>query len=115
MAKTILKKPSAEEYKDIVSTIGFTRRRIEQRFLESTGLSMGAFVRKNRFQNAINILNSRLSWSLTRIGLEAGYYDQSHFIREFKGYSGLTPKRFLLEQEETKGDVATLMTCANYP
>lgn len=32
--------------------------------------------------------------TLTNIGLEAGYYDQSHFIREFKSYTNMTPKQY---------------------
>jgi len=32
--------------------------------------------------------------TLTDIGLEAGYYDQSHFIREFKSYTNMTPKQY---------------------
>ena len=32
---------------------------------------------------------------LTHIAQEFGYFDQSHFIREFKAFSGVTPKTFL--------------------
>lgn len=109
IAKAILKNPSVNEYKEIISTIGFSRRRIEQRFLESTGLPMGGFVRKIRFQNAVNILRDKPSTSLTQIGLEAGYYDQSHFVREFKKFSSVTPKEFIIQHSDTSSNVSELM------
>jgi AraC-like DNA-binding protein len=109
IAKAILKNPSVNQYKEIVSTVGFTRRRIEQRFIESTGLSMGCFVRKIRFQKAVNILRDNTTLSLTQIGLNAGYYDQSHFIREFKDFSSVTPKEFSKLNSQTNSNVSELM------
>lgn len=109
IAKAILKNPSVNQYKEIVSKVGFTRRRIEQRFIESTGLPMGCFVRKIRFQKAVNILRCNTTVSLTKIGLDAGYYDQSHFIREFKDFSGVTPKEFLKQNSDLNSNVSELM------
>ena len=95
--------------KNIISSIGVTRRRIEQRFLETTGLPMGFFVRKVRFQKAVNLLRFKNELSLTKIGLMAGYYDQSHFIREFKEFSGVTPKEFIQNSTDMKSFVSELM------
>jgi len=36
---------------------------------------------------------SAIRWA--DLALECGYYDQSHFINEFKSFSGLTPLEFL--------------------
>ncbi|HMR91851.1 MAG TPA: helix-turn-helix domain-containing protein [Chitinophagaceae bacterium] len=108
IAKTILCNPTADGFKNIVSSIGFTRRRVEQRFLETTGLPMGFFVRKIRFQKAVALLRHGQQLSLTQIGLEAGYYDQAHFIREFRAFAGLTPSAFLKESSEMKNFVSDL-------
>jgi len=35
--------------------------------------------------------------SLSQIALEAGYYDQAHFSREFKEFAGASPARFFGE------------------
>jgi len=70
------------------------RRRLEQRFVAATGLSMGLFVRKTRFQKAITLLAGSNDISLTNIGLQAGYYDQPHFIHEFKAFAGIAPREF---------------------
>ncbi|MCW5911537.1 MAG: AraC family transcriptional regulator [Cyclobacteriaceae bacterium] len=108
IAKTIVRNPTAESFKSIVSSIGFTRRRIEQRFLETTGLPMGFFVRKVRFQKAVNLLRFERQLSLTQIGLATGYYDQAHFTREFKEFSGLAPSEFLKQHSEMKNFVSEL-------
>lgn len=100
IAKVIVNNPTASEYKHIVSTIGFTRRRVEQRFLESTGVSMGNFVRKVRFEKALRFLGYGNQKSLTHIGLDSGYYDQSHFVRDFKDFSSITPMVFLKQAKK---------------
>lgn len=113
IAQSILRQPSLLRLKEVVSSIGLTRRRIEQRFLESTGLSMGAFVRKVRFQKAVTLVRQRRDSSLTRIGLEAGYYDQSHFIREFKEFSGITPSDFVNQPSKMRNFVSELLVVSS--
>lgn len=78
----------------LLSSINLSRRRIEQRFISSTGVSMGLFLRKVRFDNAIECLCLDNTQNLTHIGLKLGYYDQAHFSREFKGFAGITPKAY---------------------
>jgi AraC-like DNA-binding protein len=109
ISKAILNDPSARANKDIISTAGLTRRRVEQRFLASTGLSIGLFTRKVRFQKAVDVLRMRPHLSLTQVGLEVGYYDQSHFIHEFRSFSGLSPKLFVMQDSEVKKNVSGLM------
>ncbi|UTW66382.1 helix-turn-helix transcriptional regulator [bacterium SCSIO 12643] len=77
------------------SKIGLSRRRIEQKFVTHTGVSMGKYLGLSRFEKALIALERSDQSDLTTIGLDLGYYDQSHFIRKFKGYSGVTPKQFM--------------------
>jgi len=109
IAKTIICNPSTPNFKNILCSLGISRRRIEQRFVYSIGLSMGSFVRKIRFQNVVSLIQTDPMKSLSYIGLEAGYYDQAHFIREFKEFSGLTPKEFKKETSSLKEFVSNLM------
>ncbi|MCZ2133128.1 MAG: AraC family transcriptional regulator [Bacteroidetes bacterium] len=65
-------------------------RRISAEWL---GMNTENFLIYNKYLASLHLLhNSKLS--LTQIGLEAGYYDQSHFIREFKSFTDLTPKEY---------------------
>ncbi len=65
-------------------------RRFSQVWL---GMNIEEFIHYNKYIRTLyQIHNSKKT--LTTIGMEAGYYDQSHFIREFKTYTDLTPKQY---------------------
>lgn len=90
-------KPSLSDHKGLVSSLGLSRRRIEQRFKESVGLTMGFYSRKLKFQKSIALIKQG-HLSIAQVGLEAGYYDQSHFISEFKEFSNTTPLEYRQNQ-----------------
>ena len=62
-------------------------------FKKNTGLSPQKFLIQNRVRKAQRLLLSS-HLSLTQIAQETGFYDQSHFIRHFKGIIRLTPKEY---------------------
>ena len=110
IARHIINTPTRQALNLNISALGLSRRRIEQRFIKSTGLSMGAFTRKVRFQKAVHLLKEKhTDINLTSIGLQAGYYDQAHFIGDFKAFSGLSPKSFRGETTELKDFLKTLV------
>lgn len=78
----------------LFSTIGLSRRRIEQRFLETVGVSMSMYLRKSRFDAAVDCLAQGNTKTLTQVGLDLGYYDQAHFSREFKAFAAMSPKQY---------------------
>lgn len=73
---------------------GLSRRRLEQRFGNVAGISMGAFLRKIRVHRALRQISLFPHRNMTAIGLDSGFYDQSHFIRDFKALTGLTPGHY---------------------
>lgn len=70
-----------------------SERQFERQFKQYAGLSPKLFSRIIRFQSAASFYN-REAMSLGSIALECGYYDQSHFINDFKAFSGLHPKQY---------------------
>ena len=78
----------------IAEDTGYTTRYINKCFHEETGLSPKQFAKIVRFQTAVSALNDPLERSLTDIAAELGYFDQSHFVHDFKKYTGLTPKKY---------------------
>lgn len=95
ISNAIMAEPGSDHnYKNILLDIGYSRRRIEQKFLAATGTHMGAFLRYARFEKAIQTIEKNEDLSLTQIGLKAGFYDQAHFSREFKKLSSITPKKY---------------------
>ncbi|WED43847.1 helix-turn-helix domain-containing protein [Legionella cardiaca] len=70
---------------------GYTIRTIERRFKELVGLTPKKFLLLKRFQSAVKFLNEGLSWK--DIVEKCNYYDQAHFINDFKEFSNMTPSQ----------------------
>ncbi|WP_165305099.1 helix-turn-helix domain-containing protein [Pedobacter sp. SYP-B3415] len=81
----------------IASRHGITMRYLQRLLHQHTGLSPKVLDKINRFQQSLKMLNNP-SHSLTAIAYSCGYFDQSHFIRDFKGFTGLTPTAYLQNQ-----------------
>lgn len=71
---------------------------LERRFSMVLGITPSELLKIKRFNDAVLAMYSCRHHSLTAIAYECGYYDQSHFIREFKQLSHFTPREFLKEQ-----------------
>ncbi|HEY0976044.1 MAG TPA: helix-turn-helix domain-containing protein [Flavobacteriales bacterium] len=73
---------------------GLARRQFERRFKACTGFSPALFLRILRFQSTYRLLEHGEASSLTDLAMAAGYFDQSHFIRDFKRFSGMNPRDY---------------------
>lgn len=71
------------------------RRKLERKFLEQIGISPKQFSKVIRLQSALKVLLNEEKESLTDIAYKSEYYDQSHFIKDFKEFTGISPKDFL--------------------
>lgn len=85
---------------------GLSERHFRRLFLEHTGISSRTFQRILRFYRAFGLLKSTPDPVLQDIAFEAGYFDQAHFIRDFKEYTGLPPHEFLQQQPRLPDDLA---------
>ncbi|MCW5909882.1 MAG: AraC family transcriptional regulator [Cyclobacteriaceae bacterium] len=70
------------------------RRQLERKFLKQVGMSPKQLGKVIRLQTALNMLLHQQPESLTQIAYESEYYDQAHFIKDFKEFTGTTPKDF---------------------
>ncbi|KAA2238475.1 AraC family transcriptional regulator [Chitinophaga agrisoli] len=70
-------------------------RQTERRFKQLIGLDMQTYIRICRFQRAKSLMVDHPKWRLTDVGYTANYYDQAHFSREFKQFSGVRPGKFV--------------------
>lgn len=70
---------------------------LEKRFRRAVGAPPKRFASLLRLQQALALRRS--GRSLSELAIAAGYYDQSHFIREFKAVTGEPPQRFLRSAE----------------
>lgn len=84
---------------DLPARYNLSQRQYQRRFKQWMGVSPETYIRILKFQQALQAINRQSFSKLSDIGYELGFADQSHFIREFKSFSGYTPKD-LLQQEK---------------
>lgn len=65
-------------------------------FIEQMGFSPKVFCKIIQFQRSLEFLNYGNVDNMTEAAVNLGYYDQPQFIRDFKTYCGMTPKRYLM-------------------
>jgi AraC-like DNA-binding protein len=78
--------------KDLLTGLPISRDPFEKRFRKITGTSPKHFAAIVRLKNLID--NYTGSISLTEAAYTAGYYDQAHFIKDFRAFTGQTPHDF---------------------
>lgn len=76
------------------------KRHLERKFLSTVGLSQKLFARIVRFNNALQMIANKDFSTFTHVAHEGGFYDQAHFIRDFKDFTGLNPKQYFSENLE---------------
>lgn len=72
-----------------------TNKSLERKFSALLGKTPKQFIRIVRFQRVIQSFSSPGNKQLTYMAYENGYFDQAHFVKDFKALSGYTPKEFL--------------------
>ena len=78
----------------LVSVAGTGRRHLERLFREHVGLTPKTYARVVRFTNAATRVTEDPSARLADVSNDAGYFDQSHMIRDFLAFGGRTPEEF---------------------
>src|SRR6185312_11001650 len=73
----------------IAAELALSERQLERRFLRRVGMMPKRFARLARFQRAVSLMDSEPA--LAAVAQHAGYYDQSHFVREFRAFAGTPP------------------------
>ena len=79
-------------------TIGYSHKHSLQLIKEKSGLTPKSIQKINRFDRCLRLLNKQASVEWAALALDAGYADQSHFIREFRQFTGYTPTTYLQEK-----------------
>ena len=99
-ANKILESKGKIDLKRVLENVYMSRRQFERHFLEQVGVSPKAYSKIRRFGYTCSLLAGKRKVKLSRILYECGYYDQSHFIRDFKYFAGRTPKFYIENNQE---------------
>ena len=75
--------------------LGIGRRQLERRFLALTGQTPVEVRRTSRFQKTVRSLLLDPSVTAADAALAHGYFDQAHFIHDFKALATISPQQWL--------------------
>lgn len=90
--------PTNHTMKWISENSGFSQKHFIALFKKHVGLTPKGFQKVMRFQKVVSDLQTTHHINWTQLALDCGYYDQAHFINEFKVFSGYNPQQYLTEK-----------------
>jgi AraC-like DNA-binding protein len=91
--KTMARDASELKINAIASRFGITSRYLNKLIQQHTGLTPISFHKIRRFQFSLKLIGQK-NQPLTSIAYDCGYFDQAHFIKDFKSFTGLTPSAY---------------------
>lgn len=79
----------------LAAELGWSRKHLITQFHEHIGLPPKGLARILRFNRAVRLLDRADDMRWVEIAFDCGYYDQAHFIKDFRAFAGSTPSEFL--------------------
>ena len=80
---------------DVSDQIGISSRRFIQVFSNEVGLTPKLFCRVRRFQRVLASIRTGAEFDWVDLAASCGYFDQAHFIHDFKAFSGINPTTYV--------------------
>lgn len=75
------------------------RRSLERKFSKQVGISPKQLGKIIRLQAALKLILNEDREKLTQVAYESEYYDQAHFIKDFKELTGISPREYLNDDQ----------------
>lgn len=91
----IVRQPDAAGLQALSDTIGYSQKHFIDLFKRRVGVPPKQYLKIMRFQKAIREIERGRSVDWNRIARESGFYDQAHFIHDFRSFSGFTPGEYM--------------------
>jgi len=77
----------------VVQQLGISQRKLERLFISQAGMTPAEYSKTIRIKHARDSLK-QLTMSYQDIQFNLGYFDQSHFIKQFRSVVGITPGQY---------------------
>lgn len=87
-------RPDALSIARMNAKIGYSQKHFTDLFRRAVGVTPKAYSKIVRFQRAVEVIDATTSIEWDLIAQDCGFYDQSHFINDFKHFSGFTPDEY---------------------
>lgn len=84
---------------ELCEKFSLSPRKLERMFNEQVGISAKRYARLVRFRHVFQLLKKE-EWNKAEATYLAGYFDQAHFNKEFKTFSGEDPRSYFAQHHE---------------
>lgn len=98
--RQIMENPTAPTLQAAMTQDAYSSKHFIHLFKKHVGLSPKAFQRIHRFAQVVPLIQEQKEVQWAQISADCGYYDQSHFIKDFLRFSGYNPQSFLDEKHD---------------
>jgi AraC-like DNA-binding protein len=89
-----VRRPDIGRVGAVTEAVGLSPKRFIERFKAEVGVTPKRYCRLLRFQHAVRRAHADHAVDWTDVAAASGYFDQAHFIHDFREFSGLTPTAY---------------------
>jgi AraC-like DNA-binding protein len=97
-AVMLLEAEPARPIAEIADELEVSHAHLDRQFTETVGLTPRSLARLLRMRRLLEQLDVRENADWAGLAVEHGWYDQGHFIRDFKRHTGVTPTQYVDSQ-----------------
>lgn len=94
-AAELIRQTKGLSIEELSGYVFISQRQLEREFKEKVGITPKHYLRIMRLNEAQRLLNDHHPMNLTSIAYQCGYFDQAHFIRDFRSITGEVPSIFI--------------------
>jgi AraC-like DNA-binding protein len=98
----IVAAPERLTMEEIAGNVGYSQKHFIHLFKQHVGVAPKSYLRIIRFNKTLSEIaaapSDKRTIDWTALALDCGYYDQAHFIGDFKKFSGYTPEEYLAKR-----------------
>lgn len=100
--------PQTRTISEVTAQLGLSAKRFIQVFGDEVGLTPKLFCRVRRFQKVVHLIAKGQPVEWAQVAVDCGYFDQAHFIHNFRAFSGINPTTYLAQRTEHLNHVPLL-------
>jgi AraC-like DNA-binding protein len=102
--------PLASNIAAVTTATGMSAKRFIERFKIEVGVTPKRYCRIRRFQRTVSRAHRGRDIDWVRVALDCGYFDQAHFIHDFRAFAGVTPTGYQAARTEFQNHVKFLQS-----
>lgn len=90
----MIERPDQTSIARMNAKIGYSQKHFGEMFRKQIGVTPKSFLKIMRFQKAVRTMDAATEIDWATIAHDCGFYDQAHFINDFRHFSGFTPGQY---------------------